>query len=178
MRVSSPSWAISSLTLLDALSVSVITRDDSSKVGGRKRNREGEDTGSAPGRHRRRSWRHRDQVDLARGAVDQAVELGDLDVAQLVDQALDEPAMHPAHGIGVGFGQRPKWAVRESDRGAVGVLDRLRVEAELGLLDDERVERGRARRPTTRIDTPLVAGDIGEVLAVEPAFGGGLQEHA
>ena len=111
---------------------------------------------------------HRDQVDLAGRAVDQAVELGDLDRTQLVHQTLDEPAMHPANEVRMGFGQRPERAVGEGHGGAIVVLDHLGIEPELGLFDDQGLERGGACGPAMGVGSALLASGVGQVLTVEP----------
>ena len=81
-------------------------------------------------------------LDLARRAVGQVVELEHPAVAPLVDEALDQPAVQAADEVGVGLGQLAERAVGEGDRGAVVVDDGLGVEAERGQLGDERLGAG------------------------------------
>ena len=58
------------------------------------------------------------QVDLARRAVGERVEVVDPGAAERVDEALDQALVQRAHDLGVGLGQLAERAVGEGDRGA------------------------------------------------------------
>src|SRR3546814_1951505 len=82
-------------------------------------------------------------LDLARSAVGEIVEVDDGAVAAGVDEPLYETPVQRAHDLGVRLGQLAEGAPGEGHREAGVVDDGLRVEAERGQLRVERLAAAR-----------------------------------
>ena len=130
------------------------------------------------------------ELDLAGGPVDEGAELIDLDPADGVDEAFDQPAVQVAHKLGVRLGELGERAAGERDGGDAVVVGHRRVEAHAGEIVDKRSDADRSS--VIRIvelghdgcglhrrcrDPALLAADLDGLVAAGAGGGGHTGEH-